>query len=187
MNIMIPRVVMSLWRLCDPDSSRYALGGVRFTCDAQGVTKAAACDGRYLGEFTWHQHGSFDPGEMIIPQYVCRLACRESKGVSELALAGDALRIDFEARMFKFVAVEGRFPRTGEVLGQKRKKKIESVERLMDPARMSGLLRIAAALVADSRNGCRIDFGADPADTLYVTAEHGGVTFQGALMPMCDD
>jgi len=51
--MLIPPRIACLSKLCDPDSSRYALWGVQFSRDEHGTPRAVVTDGRVLVETTW--------------------------------------------------------------------------------------------------------------------------------------
>jgi hypothetical protein len=53
--MLIPKRIACLSKLCDPSSQRYALWGVQFSRDENGVPRAVVTDGRCLLETHWSE------------------------------------------------------------------------------------------------------------------------------------
>lgn len=54
--MLVPKSVFAVRKIADRDSSRYALGGIRFERDEKtGAPLAVACDGRRLVAVTWNE------------------------------------------------------------------------------------------------------------------------------------
>lgn len=60
--MFVPRSIAALATHTDPDSTRYALGAIRFERDAQGKPHAIATDGRRLLAVTWAEVEAPAPG-----------------------------------------------------------------------------------------------------------------------------
>ena len=62
--MLVPRTMFNLHEVCDPDASRYALGGVYFERAEDGSPVAVATDGRRMVAATWGE----DPAEQYPPR-----------------------------------------------------------------------------------------------------------------------
>lgn len=59
--MLIPKSVFNIHTLCDPDSIRYALGGVRLERNSDGSPVAVACDGHRMLSVEFNEHLSEYP------------------------------------------------------------------------------------------------------------------------------
>ncbi|HUS92412.1 MAG TPA: class I SAM-dependent methyltransferase [Phycisphaerae bacterium] len=142
--MLVPRQVFNLHKVCDTDSSRYALGGVRFSRTKDGAPTAVATDGRRLVAVTWEEDSAAEypqiPGcdpspnggdfAAIVPKAVCQKAPKLApvtricpKPILQNVVldehATKPLRIAAtnleETEQLQPTGVEGRFPRWTDV------------------------------------------------------------------------
>lgn len=139
--MLTPQAVFNLHRFADPNSSRYALGGVRFERDADGNPLAMACDGKILAIAGWPEpkaDGTCVAGlstahkpdyETIVPVDACKQVVKFASPKSRFSdgcvligepetngkvpiVASDGVGIE----RIEPLAVEGRWPRWRDVL-----------------------------------------------------------------------
>lgn len=87
--MLVPRSLAAMGKVCDRDSTRYALGGIFFERDSKGRPHAVATDGRRLVHATWVESDEFPesagdrtavPGfETILPAEAITAAARGAK------------------------------------------------------------------------------------------------------------
>jgi hypothetical protein len=200
----LPRGILpGLARLCDPESSRFALRGVQVRRDDTGITRLAATNGRSLAVVELRTTGE-GRCTVIMPRADCR-AVRPSKSgrlpgnVATLSIHGTSINVqacDGTGVSTNFVgeSIEGRFPKVKDVIPKfeivTKAEPKQAARIFVRPDLLIDLLRVAMATVTDDENGrgvyitvpiCDPDSGGEP---ITVSGDLNGVSFVGVLMPI---
>ena len=214
--MLIPnRVFPALVTHCDPGSSRYAFGGIRFERDAEGTPYAVATDSRRLIVTTWTEPNAADyPGpaslcdnpaefSVVVPIDACKKAPRlvklGKKLLKDRPILGNVLLDEAETngRVPLFATdlencvalepkpVEGRFPKWRDVFPAYHAGNSLSV--CIDPFLLAETLKSVGALATTDEKRAVVLTIKDKHSPVLVSASLDGVDAAGAVMPLDSD
>ena len=211
--MLIPPRILGISKLCDPESSRYALGGVRLERDKDGTPHAVVTDGRRILAVTWQEDKAQDypsigldpspkPGfETIIPKKVCEEAAKlpprktgkpilanvvidETESNGKVHLGATDLETD---RKISPKSLEGKFPRWRDHFQDYQPH--ESTTMSVDCRMLAEILTvIQKSLLGDDQTKINLAVPHNPRRAIIITSrDHEGVESQAVLAPCFTD
>jgi DNA polymerase III sliding clamp (beta) subunit (PCNA family) len=216
-TMLVHRSITAIGVACDPESTRYSLGGIHFERDAQGQPHAVATDGRRLIHATWPEPIADFPNTecgnpapvadfaAIIPVDALTGVARKSKILAKVLRTRPALNhlvIDettangsvtigatngVDVVTERAGCIEGRFPKWRDVFPGTGRK--TATIRL--DARLLAEVCTALVTLCDSEDSHGVDveipLNGDGAVVLRSKHATNGVTAEALLMPLYRD
>ena len=207
--MLIPKHVLEVFRGCDVECARYALGGVLFHRDADGRPWAVSTDSRKLFCFNWDEHedtGPFDgfavserraDFRLIVPALiVSRISDAMPKRVRNEAYRNAVLRETADGTVemtacdgdtaitIRGKEVEGKFPRYAEVFVPE-----DEIQLLthLDPSHLTEVSDVFKTVLSQE-SGIPVEIGITSHDkAVRFAGEHNGIRLHVLLMPKADD
>ena len=206
--MLIPSQIFPISKVCDVESTRYALGGVHLERDAEGPV-AVATDGRRLIAVRWSEAAAGDyPGgvgdtahvenfETLIPAKSWNEAAklppkRTSKPilanvlVEETSANGTVRMAATDLETTKQItprSLEGRFPRWRDTMP---KEQPGSITVRLDATYLAEVCAVLAKMVTDdSSRGVDITFTHEDMAAVTITKTLNGVSATAVIMSMC--
>lgn len=180
----IPAFIRSIIGCTDTESSRYALGAVKFE-NASGVSHAIATDGQMLVDVSWPERLEKDVDVMLTGESLKKAASaavkRGKPTAFEVLTEGQAIVNGGGGSGLATVLTEGRFPRWRDVFPDKDDDKCLKIN--LCPELLSTLMAVY------QQAGCTtVRFWLDdPQSGVRMAATvPGGETIRCVLMPMLD-
>ena len=207
--MLIPSQIFPISKICDVETTRYALSGVRLERDAEGPV-AIATDGRRLIAVRWSEDVAY-PSEVgdvaevagfetMIPKKqwdeAAKMPPKPSKYLSEKALrnvlveepsANGTVRMlaadrEKNTKEIKATVPQGRFPRWRDVMP---KEQPGSITVRLDAAYLAEVCAVLAKMVTnDSSRGVDITFAHEDR-AVTITKTLNGVSATAVIMPLC--
>lgn len=164
--MLVPRSAFAARKICDVNSSRFALGAVQFERDADGQPFAVATDGRRLIALTWKEDDAAkypavagcDPAPvanctMLLPAAICDQAAKSKAGAKAVKPILRNIAIDEHGSDVIAIAatdqnetaridarqVDGQFPRWRDCVPQVR---TDDIHVRLDAKLLRGLLEV---------------------------------------------
>ncbi len=180
----LPTFIKQLVRLCDQESSRYALGGVK--CESRdGVSKLTATDGRILASVSYGEEDASPPDVDVIINGKSLAACLTPAALKsgEPQLTGDNLTCG--RSVMHPETVEGRFPRYEDVFSI-HDEPDGYVSVKLDPVLLRKLCDLHAAAQDEANKGIVL-WVKDSSSAVFTSGTHCEHTIRGAVMPLACD
>ena len=181
--------IKQLAKVCDAESSRYALGGV--ACKSDGVTaQLTATDGRILATVRYPEDGDGTEAEMDCIVDGKALASPPAAAFKalrpHLMPTYDGTSLTYGGTTTSPPLIDGRFPRYEDLFTIHDEPDGYTLVRL-DPALLKKLCELAQAVQAEQTKGITL-FIRDSKSCVFATCHNSETVARMAIMPLaCDD
>jgi DNA polymerase-3 subunit beta len=158
----------------DPDSTRYALGGVCFAVDPDAnILDMIATDGRRLCRYTLPVNLAGGSDSPVIPSKALQLVAK-IKGEEFCDVAMHKSHVSFRTSKCTITArtLEGRFPRWQDVIPESSKTKV-----FILPKELTGAIASAAVTTSEESRGVTLAFEPDVCTASSKSADAGSSLF----------
>lgn len=181
----IPAFVKQLAKVCDRESSRFALGGIK--CESDGTTaRMTATDGRILATVHWHDDDCIELDTVADAKSLAALPAKSFSHSLGVRFDGSALRGGATGDVEQ---LDGRFPDCEKVM-HIHDEPDGYVAVKLDAALLGKLCALSDAMNDDQHKGKGITlFVKGPESCVYAatTSEDGTHTARFAIMPLAAD
>ena len=186
----IPAFIKRLAAVCDRESARYALGGVK--CESDGKTaKLTATDGRILATVHWKDDDPETVDMVADARQLSSLPAKAFLHPKGVRFDGSTLRatVGADKTATKVEAIDGRFPQYEKVMGI-HDDPAGYVSVRLDAALLGKLCDLSHAMNDDQYKGKGLTlFVKDQQSCVFATtvSEDGGHVARFAIMPLAAD